>query len=185
MSNVVQRLVTKVVALFGGDWAEAPGRRFRQTVDIASRTFSELAPDSDDTHKVLAEGARRVVLGKVSLEHAEACKNYAEAESVKIANELARRTLEDRVLRERAERESAQSQARIGQLNELMARVTLLDTLQARECIPVMGTDGKIAVVKCDSPGVWEAIRERLLTENEIALLGFYESQKNDEEKDS
>jgi hypothetical protein len=134
---------------------------------------------------VLAEGARRVVVGKVSREHAEACKHYAEAESIRIANELARRTLEDRVLLERAQREIAQSNARKGQIDELMARVTLLDTLQARGCLPVWGADGKVVIVKCTTPGVWDKIRELLLTENELALVDYYQLQENSEKDDS
>ena len=74
----------------------AAGRRFRATFDVLTKAANQTLPNRDKLADVISDGAKRVAIGRVGREHAEAMKNYAEEETLRIDAAFEKRTLEDR-----------------------------------------------------------------------------------------
>jgi hypothetical protein len=175
--SVIARVIARVRALLPEDWRGAAGDRFRTTVDVLTKTVSEATPAKEDVPKIVTKGLHRYTSGKFTREHAEAQRNYAEEESVKIQAEFARRTLEDRIVQERAKTDQEKTRARTMRVEEAMARVNLIERLERRGYVPTWDHDGNIDIVPVESAEGWAKMRD-------VLLKDITSSEKKDDSKE-
>ena len=162
-AGLLGRLVAKVTALLPEDWSGKAGIRFRHTV-------RSLAGDAD-VAELVREGTKRVAVGAVSHQHAEAVKNYAEEERTRAEAELARRTLQARVRQEDAKADQEETRARMMQSEELLRRLDVFDKLRALNALPVWDQNGNMHIVKAPAQFEWDQARERLFDCGEIVSM--------------
>jgi len=150
--KVVARLIARVRARTREDWEGPPGERFRKTIDDLT--------EGQGLESAVTEAAKRFAVGKVSHEHSEAVRNYAEEEKAKQDAELARRTLPAKVRQEYARAEQEEAKSRMLRNDELAGRIKLVDELQKCNVLPIWDRDGNITFVKAPAGFNWEKRRE-------------------------
>jgi hypothetical protein len=125
--RVLRRLLARLTPAFWEDWSSSPGRRLRETM----LAIDEFAKESRLNKNLEApvDLAWRAAKGAATEKHAEALRSFAEAENVKIEQELQRRTLESRVRKEAAEADKAEAELALARVRELEARIELLKRL--------------------------------------------------------
>ena len=160
MPSIAARIIARVRAMLPADWMGPAGRKFQETI-------KQVALDGD-VASLVVEATQRFAVGRVSREHAEAVKNYAEEEKARIEVELAKRTLEERVRQEAAKAEQEEVRIRTMRTEELLARLRLFDEFQARNALPIWDKQGNMRIVKAPASFDWEEARTLLLNAEEI-----------------
>ncbi len=152
----VSRIVAHVKALLSKDWRASAGARFRSTLEGLNEAARQTLKEEESLPEALAEGARRASIGLLSRDHAAAMAHYAEAEDLKISSELARRTLDAKTKKETEQAEQEAIKTRLLRLQELDARVTLLERLQKLGLAAMLDGDGAVVIAKTASTEYFE-----------------------------
>jgi len=156
VGSIKARIIAKVRALLPEDWLRAAGSRFRET--------STQLSGGQDVATAVGDGAARFAVGHASHKHADAVRNYAEEEHLKVETELARRTLESRTRQEEARAEQEETRARMLRTEELMGRLKFFDALRESNALPIWDQNGNMSVVKAPVGFDWDEARNRLLS---------------------
>jgi hypothetical protein len=140
MSWFKQRIIARVLALLPSDWTGTPGNRFRKAMQSISRIAEEknLRPE-----QLMSEGvelSRRKLTGLANHEYAEALRQFAETENLKIAAELARRSLESKVRQDEAD-------ARLKEISVVEAELVLIKHLETEGYVLHRNSDGDLTVL--------------------------------------
>lgn len=168
-SPTLQRVVAKVRALLEHHWHGRAGERFRHTTEALSTAVKSLA-DPEDIPDIAAEAVRRYSVGMVSRDHAEALKNYAEAEEVKIRTALSQAQFTDQVRFQKASADKQEAELRLLKTTELQARLQLFDEFQKRNAVVIWDNRGNMMITKAPPQFDWEEARDRILGIEEIDL---------------
>jgi hypothetical protein len=161
----VSRVVARVIGIVPQDWRAAAGDRFRSTLRIFSQVVHHTLPAEADAPSILSEGAKRVAVGMVSRDHAEAMRNYAEEEKIRIDIAYQKRTEDDRARTARAVADQEETKARLLNIEEIQARLTLAETLEQLGVTLAIQPDGRVHVFRPESLKLFEKIREDLLVD--------------------
>jgi hypothetical protein len=119
------RINAKLRALLPADWLGVAGDKFRKTgAVLADYSREHIRPE--ERIDELPDLAWNRVKGEANEKHSQALVNFADEEAKKIANELARRTANDKVREAKASADKMEAEARLSQSNDLAARIGLV-----------------------------------------------------------
>ena len=161
--GIVTRLVARVRALLSEDWRGRAGERFERTIDSVSEFAEEHRLHSKQLASEGVNLGRRALHGKANKDLAAATRDFAEAEQIKIENELKRRAGESEVRRQEAE-------ARLAELKVLDAEVELLRKMNEIGVVLHRNEEGNLTVLplsaNCD---LEELAEQKILFSGETA----------------
>jgi hypothetical protein len=119
----------------------------------------------------LPEVGWKALKGVTEAKYASALKDYSEEEKNKLEAELRRRTLESNARLAKAEADKKESEARISQITEMDARITLFDKLKAHNAIPIWNDNGDMTVVRVLSDFNWDELQNLVFRTGELPTL--------------
>jgi len=108
------------------------------------------------------------VKGEANEKHSKALLNFADEESKKIANEIARRTVDEKVREAKASATRLEAEARLSQTNEMLARVTLVERCKSMGVLPVWNRSGEMTFLNAPANFDWDGLTQRLLSQDEL-----------------
>jgi hypothetical protein len=163
--GLLARVKAKIRALHPENWQGEAGQRFRSTID----NISEYSKKSVRIRERLEE-APDVAWNSIKVKSSEALVNAAEEEQTRIASELARRTLTDKARQESATADRLETEARTAKIQEMEARLRLVESLRKANCVPVWDAHGKMTVLKAPPDYDWDGLNSNLLQATELPL---------------
>jgi hypothetical protein len=164
--STVRRIFARVRCMMPKDWLGKAGKRFRQT----TTTISDFAEEHEVVEKA-ADLGWKAIKGKSEIDYSTSLKNYAEEERSKVETELKRRTMESSDRQAEATAKKLESEARVAQIKEMEARLTLFDNLKARNAIPIWDDKGNMTVVRVGRNFDWDGLQDRFLRTGELPKL--------------
>jgi hypothetical protein len=159
---VLSRIRAKIDALLPTDWDGSPGLKLRTALGAIS-SYCQRHIKPRENLEELTELTWRRVKGEANEKLAQSLKDYAEEESRKIANRVAERTVDHQIRASRATADKLESEARISETRELLARVELVERCRQLGVIPIWNGSGHMTVVKAPDLFNWEALTANLL----------------------
>jgi hypothetical protein len=155
----------KLRALLPTDWWGEAGDRFRATGLVLSeynRDHLHLGGKLDEAPDL----AWNRIKGEANEKYYNSLKSFEEIESVKLANELARRTVEDKIREAKATADKAESSARLAAADEMKARLDLLARCKDLGVFPFWDATGNMRFEKAAANVDWDEISNKLLAES-------------------
>ncbi len=143
-------------ALLPSDWFGVAGKRFLKTGEVLAEYSREHIRPEEKVEE-LPDLAWNRVKGEANEKHSQALVNFADEESKRIANELARRTADDKAREARASANKMEAEARLSQTSELTARISLVKECRALGVLPVWNRRGAITFLKAPDGLDWSA----------------------------
>ena len=130
---------------------------FKATMDgISGYTQVHVRPL--EKFEALPDLTWNLVQGEANHKHAQAVLNFASAESKNIENELARQTLADKTRQMKADADRSESLARQAVLDELMARVALVEKCRGAGVIPLWDKSGGMSLLPAPEHYDWDGL---------------------------
>jgi hypothetical protein len=161
--GMITRLVARVRALLFEDWRGRAGERFRATVDEIGEFAEEHRVRPGHLASEGVELGRKALHGKANKDLAAATRDFAQAEQIKIENELKRRSGESEVRRQEAE-------ARLAEIKVLDAEVELLRKMQEIGVVPHRDENGNITVLPLpEGCHLEQLVQRKLLAAEQIS----------------
>ena len=148
------------------DWLGKAGKRFRRT----TTAISDFAQEHEVVEKAAVLGWK-ALKGKAEADYSGALKNYSEEERNKIDTELRRRTIDSNERQAEATAKKLESDARVAQIKEMEARLTLFDNLKARNAIPIWDDHGNMTITRVGKDFDWDVLQDRVLSTRELPRI--------------
>ena len=164
--GVFRLMRAKVRALFSEHWRGEAGAQVRETVDkITDYTKQRIRLGER------LEEAPNVLWNTAKIKSSEALVNAAEEEEKRIASELARRTLPDKVRQEKATADRLETDARISKIKEMEEGLSFVEKLRGLGVVPVWDSRGTMLFLKAPPDYDWDGLMSRLLTTPDLSLF--------------
>lgn len=163
--GVFSRVVARVRAMLPEHWRGSAGKRYRETTEA----ISEYSKKNIRIRERL-DDAPDVIANTLKLKSNDALLKAAEEENKRIASELARETLSDKARQEKATADRMETEARTAKIKELQERITLVEKLQAVNCIPVWDKDGNMRVLKAPANYDWDGLTTAIVQSVDLSL---------------
>jgi hypothetical protein len=167
MPSLVYRIVVGVKVWLAKHWKGEPGETFRATVGKLSEAASKHI-DSSNAADIAVESVRRVAIGKISHDHSEVVRNYAEEERTRIEAELARRTLRSQVRQSESKAEQEELTIRKLRDEEMLRRLELFAKLQEKNLMPIWDGQGRMTMVRPSKDFDWNGVLDALVSPDEF-----------------
>lgn len=162
--GIVTRLVARVRALLPEDWGGRAGARYESTVDTVVEFAEEHHLHPTDLASEAVNLGRRTLHGKANKDLAAAAKDFAEAEQIKIENELKRRAGESDIRRQEAE-------ARLAEIKVLDAEVELLRKMNEIGVVLHRDNSGRLTVLPLPQDCNLEELAQRKLLDSDTTPI--------------
>jgi hypothetical protein len=140
------RIRVKLRALLPEEWFGAAGEKFRKTGEVLAE-YSRDHIHPEDKVKEFPDLAWSRVRGEAYEKLASALKNFEDVESSKIANELARRTADDKAREAKASADKMESEVRLSQASEFKGRIELIERCRQIGVLPVWNAAGEMTFI--------------------------------------
>jgi hypothetical protein len=166
-SGIVRLVRARVRALLPKQWRSEPGRQVRETVD----EISEFAKKNVRLAEKL-EALPDVLWNTAQVKSSEALVNAADEEQKRIASELARQILPDKVRQEKATADRMEAEARLAQIKEIQERLAFLDKLRTLGVVPVWDSNGTMTFLRAAVDFDWDEISRQMMKADALQFTG-------------
>ena len=103
--------------------------------------------------------------------HSRTLVNFADEEQKRIAAELSKMTLQDKVRQEKATADRMEADARAAILKELEGRIAFVDKLRELRLIPLWDARGNMMFVKAPPNYDWDGLAGEMLKNRDLDIL--------------
>ena len=163
--GLLSRLRITVLALLPEQWRGEAGLRFRTTVNAVSEFTKEHIRPSERIQE-----APDVLWDTIRERSSRTGVNLADEEQKRIASELARRTLEDKVRQEKATADRLEAEANIAKIQQQQAMLEYIERLKKVGVVPVWDKEGPMMFIKAPLEYDWDSLANSLLRLSELQL---------------